>query len=835
MGTVQLGSDYTLYYHNTLSLDHTAATGSGFTRGIFQSASAVGIEYKNNVVSITRGGGSAKHGIYFSTPSSTIASDYNNIYVNSAGSGNQSFGYLSGDVATLADWQLVNGGTYDANTTDGDPLLVDPANGDVAPSSASANENGVNLSIADDFLDVARDATPDRGAIEFTPANSNLKIAGVTGGLDTLNCFSATQSFGFAVTNLVGAADFSTNGLTIQWSVSGPAAASGSIAVNAGMLNDGDTTIYTIVSPVDMSAPGVYNIDAYLSYSPDVFTNNDTLASTAVGAPNIVVEASDMALYFGQQVEVSASHPMLQQPLSFTEIWQSTAEYSSTVAFPAFLAGSATNRDYVEFTNFGNGTVNLEGWQFERVGTADHVYTFPAGASLTGGASCVLISGFGTDDPANNVFYIESFTDPVFAWSTVGYILRDPNGLVVDAVATNGYSFNNDVASADWSGTMGSLSGQMGAYLNGADDNTATNWAVTASGYQNTPSMGIANGSSTIGDPVVDWTENGALITDTLLSFVTTPPAAGSYTYAASFTDNTGCVYHDSVVVTMSSFTCTPPTNLQLLAASDSSLTIGWDTVAGATSYKIVLRDRTSNQNVIVFKHQQEGLLTINGLPSGNRYFVQIRAQCGAGFNSLSDRLIVETFPTSCDDVTTYSAGPIGAVQARLNFVSTATGIKTWIRWKPLGAMNWTDTIVKDTSRTLHWLTGLTPGTTYRWEVKAPCTVSGLGSNWSPTQSFTTPTNKWDLFGSTSDQGYNSVLVFPNPSNGAFRIEFLHAAAGDRQLQLINALGQVVHTQRATLADGNNSVALDLDLPTGIYFLEISSEADRSVERLVIE
>src|SRR5690606_5395793 len=64
-------SDYARYYHNTVTLDYTGAT-SGNTRGFYQTGSATGIEFKNNIVSISRGGSGTKYCVYRATAASTI-------------------------------------------------------------------------------------------------------------------------------------------------------------------------------------------------------------------------------------------------------------------------------------------------------------------------------------------------------------------------------------------------------------------------------------------------------------------------------------------------------------------------------------------------------------------------------------------------------------------------------------------------------------------------------------------------------------------------------------------------------------------------------------------
>lgn len=831
------GSDYVQYYHNSISLDHAGSTG-GTTRGLHQTTTATGLELKNNIFSLTRGGSGVKTGIYMNASATTIDCDYNAIYLGGAGTGALHVGYYSGSQTTLADWQAANGGIYGANSVDTDPLLALPSVGDLTPQSGDVNESGTNLGIADDYNDVARDATPDMGAIEFTPPAANLCMLALTGGLDTLNCFSSTESFGFQITNVVGSTDFSVDGLSIQWSVSGPTMSSGSIAVTSGTMAAGDTATYNISGTVDMSAIGEYTISAYLMHTPDNIFTNDTLEDVALGTTNLVVSATDEDIYLGESTDVMAEHPLLAIPVAFTEFWLYTTAYSSSITFPAHLTGAPTSVDYIEITNFGSGTADLAGWEFERVGSSNLTYAFPGGATIPSGESMVLITGSGTDDPANSVFYIGGSADAVFSSTSVGFVLRDGSGNVVDAAAANGYSFSNDVTASDWSGSVPSSSSQMGIYLNGLDDNTASNWAVTSSGYQNTATMGVANGSSNASDPIVDWTLNAMPITDSLATLTVAPASAGAYLYAATFTGIDGCTYSDDVTVNVDADSCMPPTNVHVTALTDSSAVIEWDTVPGATAYKVILRNRSGGADVIAFKHTNEGQITLTGLPADTRWFILVRAQCGAGFATQTDRVIFSTLPTVCTPISMYDANPVGSTRARINWTTPATAEVIMIRWKPQGDSLWTDTVRKDTSRDRHWLTGLAAATTYRWQIKAPCTKSGIGTDWSPVQTFTTAgTNKLDLFGTAAaGEATDNVFVFPNPSNGQFQVEFVATEEGNRTLQLTNAVGQMVYTNRVAVAEGQSTVAIDLaDVPTGVYFLRIASDEGTTVHQLIIE
>ncbi|RYE20346.1 MAG: hypothetical protein EOP51_18005, partial [Sphingobacteriales bacterium] len=66
-GLYNTGSDYASYYHNSVSLNDVASTSTAVTYGFYQTTTATGLEIKNNIFSITRGGTGTKRAIYFKT------------------------------------------------------------------------------------------------------------------------------------------------------------------------------------------------------------------------------------------------------------------------------------------------------------------------------------------------------------------------------------------------------------------------------------------------------------------------------------------------------------------------------------------------------------------------------------------------------------------------------------------------------------------------------------------------------------------------------------------------------------------------------------------------
>lgn len=203
------GADHIKVYHNTVVLDDVNST-VGSAYGILSTGTTAGIQIKNNNVYISRGGSSGeKYGLYYSNGLKT--SDYNNVYVNCPGTPGY-FGYFSGNRATLAHWQLVNNGLFDANGSELDPMFADPAARDFSPTNSLLDNTGTFVGVATDIFDATRNATtPDIGAIEFTLPQC---FGQPTAGTATVNATELCPGGSFVLTLTgftVGA------GIEIQW------------------------------------------------------------------------------------------------------------------------------------------------------------------------------------------------------------------------------------------------------------------------------------------------------------------------------------------------------------------------------------------------------------------------------------------------------------------------------------------------------------------------------------------------------------------------------------------------------------------------------------------
>jgi len=121
----------------------------------------------------------------------------------------------------------------------------------------------------------------------------------------------------------------------------------------------------------------------------------------------------------------------------------------------------------------------------------------------------------------------------------------------------------------------------------------------------------------------------------------------------------------------------------------------------------------------------------------------------------------------------------------------------------------------------------LTPGHSYTFRIKSVCFPEGISSP-SGAVDFTTPLKAGAFEG--------GVQIYPNPSDGQFRIQIDGTGDATVQIMVTNTLGQVVYTN--TIATDNGTVVHEMDLrqlAPGTYSVQMVSGSDISNHQIVIE
>ncbi len=286
----------------------------------------------------------------------------------------------------------------------------------------------------------------------------------------------------------------------------------------------GDYLEYSFLATVDLSVTLVdstFEIISWVDLQGDPIFNNDTTTLSVLSAhippdpgvvnasipfgSNTTLHAASLDSIFWFDIPVGgveiATGPFYTTPVLYgttvywvearsgihdikiTEICQFTTGQGATDPYPPDVVA---NWDGFEITNVGSAPADLSGFTVHVEGTTTVDYTIPNGVTLLAGDVLLLtIYGNGAvDNPANN-FYVMSTTNSTGSNSMVGYYIKDPTGLILDAVATNGYLFSSGtsgVTPADWTGAIPSSSGRAGVIRTISDNNNASDWVISANG-----------------------------------------------------------------------------------------------------------------------------------------------------------------------------------------------------------------------------------------------------------------------------------------------------------------------------------------------------------------
>ncbi len=171
-------------------------------------------------------------------------------------------------------------------------------------------------------------------------------------------------------------------------------------------------------------------------------------------------------------------------------------------------------------------------------------------------------------------------------------------------------------------------------------------------------------------------------------------------------------------------------------------------------------------------------------------------------------------------------------------WVSDVTGTSATLNWDDMGAVDgYQITVRNDDDNTLfarvqsatnsYWVSGLTPGTNYGFKLKTVCTgwtdVSEISYNYY----FSTPAKIGSISG---------VTVYPNPSNGTFSINVNGNEANSYEVNVYNALGQVVYNNTMDVTSNSFTYQINLDhVANGMYQVEMVNGNGQLTYPIVIQ
>jgi len=86
-----------------------------------------------------------------------------------------------------------------------------------------------------------------------------------------------------------------------------------------------------------------------------------------------------------------------------------------------------------------------------------------------------------------------------------------------------------------------------------------------------------------------------------------------------------------------------------------------------------------------------------------------------------------------------------------------------------------------------------------------------------------------------NDKNHFGMTVYPNPNTGDFTLTTELKKATDAAIKIYDISGNVVYSKSAFLPQGTRNMSMDLNLQSGVYFIEVSAVHGAQRERLIIK
>jgi hypothetical protein len=88
----------------------------------------------------------------------------------------------------------------------------------------------------------------------------------------------------------------------------------------------------------------------------------------------------------------------------------------------------------------------------------------------------------------------------------------------------------------------------------------------------------------------------------------------------------------------------------------------------------------------------------------------------------------------------------------------------------------------------------------------------------------------------TTSGSFEALSLYPNPSTGLVNVSFEATAGGAATLRVSDIVGKIIVTEYIQVTEGLNKLTVDLTpYSKGIYFMELSDESRRTIQRLVLD
>ncbi len=269
---------------------------------------------------------------------------------------------------------------------------------------------------------------------------------------------------------------------------------------------------------------------------------------------------------------------------------------------------------------------------------------------------------------------------------------------------------------------------------------------------------------------------------------------------------------------------CPSPSSLSATQITQTNATLSWVT-GGASNWDLEygLSGFTLGSGTRISTTTPS--YTVSGLTPGRSYQFYVRDSCGVGH--VSSWAGPHTFRTlGCLSPTGLKLDIITEITATVSW--TSGGASNWnIEYGPINFPLGSGIFLYNVSspRTLR---GLKPNTFYDVYVQDSCNVGNV-SNWAGPLSIKTIIGIDELL-------ERSFRIYPNPSEGVFKLEFSSSLGEDMEIRITNMMGQIVLEDEIESFSGSYRKRLEMGAyGSGVYLLQLITERATVNRRIILQ
>ena len=269
------------------------------------------------------------------------------------------------------------------------------------------------------------------GFASSTPSNPDVQL--VESGVQTdVLCVDGTDVITADVrnTNFLPI-DFTATPMTVAFTVNGVVSTT---SVTTGTL--ASLATMTVSSPSVNLTGGAKNVKVKATLSGSTITSNDSTIAVFQDRNAFIDFGGTKSFPMASNVQANLK---FYQGLKITELikYNIPGLAAGLGVMPSYV--TTADADFVEVTNLGKATIDLNPIVLELFGQATRTWSFPAGAVLAPGQIAVVHLGTGTDNPASRYYNTGGANGPIGSSWSVGVMLKDSaTGYVIDLLADRG-------------------------------------------------------------------------------------------------------------------------------------------------------------------------------------------------------------------------------------------------------------------------------------------------------------------------------------------------------------------------------------------------------------